>query len=1032
MRRIAIILFVGIVAGNVDASLADSAAVDPTLFQAKEFRFIGPRRAGRASAVVGVPGEPFRFLMGTSGGGVWETTDAGTHWQNLSDDDFAAASIGAIAVSPSEPSTIYVGTGEACIRGNVQTGVGVYKSSDGGESWQHSGLSRSRHISRIRVHPHNPETVYVAVLGNVFAPGRDRGVYRSTDGGKSWQQSLFVSEHAGAVDLAIDPNDPDVLYAAIYQVSRSPWSLVSGGEDSGLYKTYDGGKHWQKLGGGLPEGVVGRIGVTVSPTDSAIVYVNIEAPDAGGVYRSDDSGRTFQQVSDDGRTTTRPFYYTHIFAHPRERESVFVLNMDFLKSVDGGKSYDVLNELIHYDFHDLWVNPDNPEIMIIGTDAGGRVSLNSGKTWSTERNQPTGEIYRVTTDNRYPYRVYGSQQDDWSMSVPSMSFGKRVVEDVYMVGGGEHGHIAVHPENPDIVYAGNYEGIIHRYDHSQGDLRNIEVYPQLAEGVPAIELKYRFQMNAPIRVSVHDPNIIYQVSQYVHRSDNEGQSWQVVSPDLTRNDKSKQGFSGGPITKDHTGVETYNTIFAFEESAHRQGLLWAGSDDGLMHISRDNGENWQNITPPEIPEWGTVNMIELSAHSPGRAFIVVHRYRLGDFSPYLFRTDDFGETWTQLGTTGIAADHFARVIREDPERQGLLYLGTEFGLYVSFDDGEHWQDFRQNLPVVQIADMVIKEQDLVIATHGRGFWIMDDISQMRSVGNSNLETQHFLYSSENPYRRVEMLDGRNPLIGPTEFGRKDWSDLTGLSIYYHLVEVTGETAVLEIMESDGSPVRAFSSAAGDLTTKAGMNHFFWDLRYPAAEQIGDQLLRSGNVGPQARPGEYQMRLTVGDWSMTRAFEVLQDPRNSVPAADLDKQFAMAIEVRDAISALNRDVSRIRYLRRRLQATGTRLEEHIAIAAKADDLDARLHTLEATLVQDGVSNPLEASILMPALEGQLAQVLNVLLAAEHRPTDGAVNRFADLKVEVQEYRDQLHELITLDIQKLNDLLLEIGEPLIRHP
>ena len=588
--------------------------VDPNRFQAKEFRFLGTLRGGRASAVTGVLGEPFRYFMGTSGGGVWETRDAGTTWSNVSDGFFAASSIGAIAIAPSDSLVIYVGTGESCIRGDVQTGVGIYKSSDGGTTWNHSGLPDSRHIARVRIHPENPDVVYVAVLGNVFGPSEDRGVYRSTDGGENWTRSLFVSNRAGAVDLAMDPGDPDTLYAAIYQVSRSPWSLISGGEDSGLYKSVDGGENWKELTNGLPQGIKGRIGVSVSPVDSNTVYVNIEALGEGGLYRSNNAGETFEYVSDDGRLITRPFYYTHVFASPHGRESVYVLNLDLLKSDDGGETYEVINKEIHYDFHDLWINPTDPDIMITGTDGGAAITLNGGISWSSQLNQPTGEIYRMTTDNRYPYRIYGTQQDDWTVSVPSMSTGKRVVEDVFSVGGGEHGHIAVHPENPDIVYAGNYEGIITRYDHGTGDMRNIEAYPQLAEGVPAIELKYRFQMNAPIRISRHSPHVVYQVSQFVHRTLDEGQSWEVISPDLTRNDESKQGFSGGPITRDHTGVETYNTIFSFEESYQHAGVFWVGTDDGLIHLSRDNGATWENITPPDMPEWGTVNMIELSAN----------------------------------------------------------------------------------------------------------------------------------------------------------------------------------------------------------------------------------------------------------------------------------------------------------------------------------------------------------------------------------------------------------------------------------
>ena len=965
-------------------------------------------------------------------GGVWETDDAGTTWSNISDGFFEASSIGSIAVAPSNSSVIYVGTGEACIRGDVQTGIGIYKSSDGGLTWKHSGLPLSRHVARIRVHPTDPEIVYAAVLGDVFGPSKDRGVYRSGDGGNSWTRSLFVSERAGAVDLAMDPNDPDILYAAIYQVMRSPWILVSGGKDSGLYKSTDGGESWLEITNGLPGGIKGRIGITVSPVDTQTIYVNVEALGDGGVYRSDDAGETFSHVSDDGQLITRPFYYTHIFASPAARESVYVLNLDLLMSVDGGKSYEVINNKIHYDFHDLWINPDDPDIMITGTDGGATITLNGGKSWSSQLNQPTGEIYRMTTDNRYPYRVYGSQQDDWTMSLPSSRTGKRVVEDVYQVGGGEHGYIAVHPENPDIVYAGNYEGIITRYNHRTGDLRNIEAYPQLAEGVPAIELKYRFQMNAPIRISSHNPDVIFQVSQYVHRSMNEGQSWETISPDLTRNDKSKQGFSGGPITKDHTGVETYNTIFAFEESPHQAGLFWVGTDDGLIHLSRDNGVHWENITPPDMPEWGTVNMIELSANDPGTAFVPVHRYRLDDFTPYVYRTDDYGRNWTRLPLKGIPKNHFVRVIREDPLRKGLLYIGTEFGLYISHDDGDNWQSFQLNLPVVQIADMAIKDDDLVVATHGRAFWVLEDISQMRDVDRDILESEHYLFDSKDAYRRIEMVDGRNPLMGPTEFGRKDWSDLTGLTLYYHLASIVDEEVTIEILEMDGDVIHRYSSQADEISTNRGMNKFFWDLRYPTANLVGDQLFRGGNYGPQAIPAVYQVRLTVGDWSQTRKFNVQQDPRIPTSKDDLQQQFNLAIEIRDSISRLNDDVRRIAGIRRQLRETAALNLQHKArdsIISAINGLEFDLRKLELSLVQEGVKNPLEASLLMPSLEGQLVQVLNIVLSSEHRPTDGAIQRFTDLNTELKFHHQQLSKLVNDGIRSLNILMANENLPAV---
>ena len=902
----------GLVCGPSTSAATETStgAVDPTfdpsLYQALEYRLIGPNRGGRAPAVVGVPEQPFTFYMGTSGGGVWKTTDAGTTWHNISDGFFEASSIGAVAVAPSDPNVVYVGTGESCLRGDVQTGVGVYKSMDGGKTWKHIGLRPSGNIGRIRIHPRNPELVYVAVLGHAFGPNEERGVYRSEDGGANWEKVLYVSDKAGAVDLAMDVNNPLVLFAAIYEVVRKPWILISGGEDSGLYKSADGGDTWEELEEGLPTGLKGRIGVSVSAANSERVYVNMEAEDGGGVYRSDNGGETFQRVSKDRKLVTRAFYFTHIVADPVDENTVYVMNIRFHRSVDGGKTYEEIRTH-HGDYHDLWVNPQNPRVMISGNDGGGTVSVNGGASWSEQMNQPTAEFYRVATDNQFPYRVYGCQQDNSSISVSSRVDRRRIVPDMYPVGGGEQGHIAVHPEDPNIVYAGEYEGQITRYDHRTGETREIETYPQLAEGLPAEALKYRFQMNAPIRVSPHDPSILYHASQYVHRSRNDGQSWEIISPDLTTNDKNKQGPSGGPITKDHTGPETYTTIFAFEESPHTAGLLWVGTDDGLVHLSRDAGQNWADITPQGMPEGGTVNMIELSPHDPARAFIAVHRYRLDDFMPYLFRTNDYGETWRILtdGKNGIPSRHFVRVVREDRFHKGLLYAGTEFGMYVSFNDGKTWQSLQLNLPTTQIADMVLKDKDLVVATHGRSFWILDDITPLHQMTEEVAAARAHLFSSKEAYRRI------------------------GFTTFYNLAEVPEEPVELAFLESDGTLIRKFSTdARGDerIAVKPGMNRFHWNLRYPAANVVDDALWFGRNEGPLTVPGTYQVRLTVGGWSQTRDFEVRKDPRLSTTQSDFQKQFDLAIQIRDRITELSDAIRQIRSVREQVNNLSSILTE----------------------------------------------------------------------------------------------------------
>ncbi len=979
-------------------------AFDPALYQALEYRLIGPHRGGRAPTVTGVRGQPFTFYMGTSGGGVWKTTDAGTTWENISDGYFKAGSIGAVAVAESDPNVIYAGTGETNLRGNVQTGVGIYKSKDAGKTWEHIGLESSGQIGRIRIHPKNPDLAYVAVLGHAFGTNEDRGVYRTRDGGSTWEKILYVSDRAGAVDLAMDIHNPRVLFAAIYQVVRKPWMLISGGEDSGVYKSTDGGESWLELTNGLPQGLKGKAGIAVSPADSEKVYVNIEADDGGGVYRSDNGGEAFIRVSNDRKLITRAFYFTHIVADPVDENTVYVMNMDFYKSIDGGKTYEEITGT-HGDFHDLWVNPDNPRVMISGNDGGGAVSFNGGKTWSTQMNQPTAEFYRVTTDNQYPYRVYGNQQDNSTISVPSQVERRRVVPDMYEVGGGEQGHTWVHPENANIVYSGEYEGQITRYDHQTGDVRDIEAYPELAEGLPAEVLKYRFQMNAPIRVSPHDPNILYHASQYVHKSTNEGQSWEIISPDLTTNDKSKQGPSGGPIIKDHTGPETYCTVFAFEESPLKAGLLWAGTDDGLVHISQDGGATWENITPEGIPEWATVNMIELSPHDPGRAFIAVQRYRLDDFMPYIYRTHDYGKSWTLLtdGKNGIPPHHFVRVVREDPFREGLLYAGTEFGMYVSFDDGNSWQSLQLNLPVVQIADMVLKESDLVVATHGRSFWILDDITPLHQIDEEMAKSSAYLFDSKDAYRRG------------------------GFAVYYYLAEVPDEGIEIELLESNGNLIRTFSSKGeGRVPVEKGMNRFIWNLKYPQADVVDDAFWFGRNTGPFAVPGTYQVRLRIGEWTQTRSFDVKKDPRFATTQSDFQEQFDLAVEIRDKVTELFDAVKTIRHTRGQVDnlidlLAGAGQEEGIVPAGES--LIGKLTAIEEQLMQTKNEVGGDTSNFPPRLDSQLIRILSQTVSSQHKPTDGLHARFADLKPELDSHLEELQGVIDGDLVAFNDLVRE---------
>ncbi|HMB54227.1 MAG TPA: glycosyl hydrolase, partial [Thermoanaerobaculia bacterium] len=721
---------------------------------------VGPFRGGRSTAVAGVVGQPGTYYMGTTGGGVWKTTDYGESWRNVSDmerpdpravaprpmgreaggaragaeladdgtpvprkvrrggDPFGSASVGALAVAPSDPNVVWVGMGSACIRGNTSAGDGVYRSTDGGDTWHHAGLPEAGQIGRLAVHPTDPDTAWVAALGHAFGANPERGVYRTTDGGATWQNVLWVSDEAGAVDLALDPSNPRVLYATFWQVVRKPWDMISGGPGSGLFKSTDGGDTWVELTEGLPEGIKGKLGVAVSPAQPNRVWALVEHAEEKGLYRSDDGGGSFRLVSDDNNLMQRPWYYTHVYADPQDADTVYVLNVGMWKSIDGGKSFTPIRTP-HGDNHDLWIDPDDPRVMVEANDGGANVSTNGGRSWSTQTNQPTAEMYRVSVDEQRPYWLYGGQQDNSTVAIPSRSMGRGIArEDWYAPGGCESGHVAIHPENPDLTWAGCYGGTIERFDRSTGHSQEVTPWPQLAVGQAPTDLHYRFQWNAPIRVSPHDPDVLYHASNHVHRSRDGGHSWETISPDLSHADPEVLVSSGGPISKDNTGVEVFGTVFALEESRERPGLLWAGTDDGRVHVSEDAGGSWRDVTPAAMPEWGTVNTIELSAHDAERAFVAVHRYRLDDFRPYVFRTDDLGASWTRVadGTRGIPERHFVRAVREDPEVRGLLYAGTEYGLYASFDDGASWRSLQLDLPVTPVTDLQVHRGDLVVAT----------------------------------------------------------------------------------------------------------------------------------------------------------------------------------------------------------------------------------------------------------------------------------------------------------------------------
>ncbi|MEE9562705.1 MAG: glycosyl hydrolase, partial [Thermoanaerobaculia bacterium] len=1034
MRTRVVILFVGLLIAGVGTSLAaksTAAELEPTfdekLFQAMEFRHIGPYRGGRVTAVTGIVGDSETYYMGSTGGGVWKTRDAGVSWKNISDEHFAAASVGAIAVAQSDPNVIFVGTGSACPRGNVSPGIGVYRSTDAGKTWTHVGLDEAGQIARIRIHPQDPDLVYVAALGHIFGPNEERGVFRSADGGESWEKVLFVSDRAGAVDLAMSPGNPRILFAGIWEAERKPWTMLSGGEEGGLYRSTDGGDTWEELTEGLPDGMTGRIGVTVSAANPDRVWALIEAEE-GGLFRSEDGGDTFNLINSDRNFRQRAWYYTHVFADPRDPETVYILNVGMWRSVDGGKTFSYVRAP-HGDHHDLWIQPVNPQVLINGNDGGANVSFNGGRTWSSQAIQPTSEMYRVSVDDQFPYRVYGCQQDNSCVSLPSRTSSSGIArQDWWVIGGCESGHVAIDPRNPEITYSGCYGGQISRYDRATDQNREIMAYPQLAVGQAARDLKYRFQWNAPTRLSPHDPAVLYHTSQYVHRSTDEGQSWEVISPDLTRNDPEKQDYAGGELTWDNTGVEVYDTIFAFEESSQTPGLLWAGTDDGRVHISRDNGANWEEITPAGMPDWGQVNMIELSSHDPGRAFLAVTRYRMDDFRPYIFRTDDYGASWTQLtdGTNGIPEDHFVRVVREDPDRRGLLYAGTEFGLYSSFDDGASWQSFQLELPVTPITDLAVAHQDLVVATQGRSFWILDDLTPLHQLSEEIAGANVHLFEPRTTYR----------FGGGFSFGDRGAAGKNppgGVMIYYTLSNEPEEEVTLEILDTEGNVLRSLSSEKEEpqapnpwrqffpelggerkLKTEEGLNRYVWNLRLHDAELAKDAVLWGLAWGPKVPPGSYQARLSVGDSSQTTSFEVKADPRIDTSQSDFETQFALAKSIWQSVTDSHTALDKIRDIRTQVEDIERRLDtvgkgEGLGEAAKV--VNDRLTEIEKQIYETRNEAGQDILNYPPKLDNQLVGLMSVVESGDARPTDGAVELYQELVAQLDSFEAGIDAVVS---------------------
>lgn len=1050
------------------------AGAHASLLEGMTYRSIGPYRGGRSAAVAGVPGKPTTFYFGATGGGVWVTEDGGSNWKNISDGYFGG-SIGAVAVSEWDNNVIYVGGGEKTVRGNVSHGYGMWKTTDRGKTWKQIGLTDTRHIPRIRIHPKNPDVVYVAAMGHLSGPNEERGIYKTTDGGETWEKIKFVSNEVGAVDLAMDPTNPRVLYASFWRVKRTPYSLESGGEGSSIWKTTDGGKTWDQIDDnpGLPGGTIGISGLSVSPVNPDRVWAIIEA-EKGGLFVSDNGGETWRKTNEERSLRQRAWYYTRVYADTHDIDTVYVLNVRFWKSKDGGKSFSSIRTP-HGDHHDLWIDPQEPQRMVIADDGGAQVTFDGGAAWSTYHNQPTAQFYRVTTDNHFPYRIYGAQQDNSTVRIAHRTRGGSITEDDWeATAGGESGHIAPHPENPDIVYGGSYGGFLTRVDHDRGDVRLVNVWPDNPMGHGAADLKYRFQWNFPIFFSPHDPGTLYAAGNVLFKTTNEGQTWEPISPDLTRDEKSMQGPSGGPITKDNTSVEYYCTIFAAMESPHEQGVIWAGSDDGLLHITRDGGANWENVTPTGMPEWTMINSIEIDPFNKGGLYVAGTRYKLDDFQPYLYKTEDYGKTWKTI-VNGIDPLHFTRVIRADPKRQGLLYAGTETGMYVSFDDGASWESFQLNLPIVPITDLALKDDDLIVATQGRSFWVMDDLTPLHQFSEVGDKAFH-LYKPRDSWRLSGFGGfGRGGAVGDNLPG--------GVLIHFYVKddpsgkpakampakadtdndkkkkkkrrkkkdepktdaaqakadtkpEAPKKPPVVEItiLDADGQEIRSFSSKdrRSRLSVKQGVNRFVWNMRYPDAESFPGMVVWSGGMtGPMALPGTYKVRMTVGEETQEHDFVIKAVPNGTATEADLQAQFDFLMDVNEKLTETHQAITKIRAARKQIDTATKPMvgkDEHKAVMEMAKDIKKALTEVEEALYQTknrSRQDPLNFPI---RLNDKLAG-LNRAAMGDHRPTDASIAVKKELTAAIDAELAKMKDVFDSKIPELNTLIKEAALPAI---
>lgn len=1003
---------------------ANSSGYAADMFKALRWRNIGPNRGGRSIASAGTPSRPLEYYFGAVGGGLWKTTDGGVSWNPVTDGQLHSSSVGAVAVSESNPDVIYIGMGEACLRGNIMQGDGVYKSTDAGKTWQHMGLEDTQIISRIRINPTNPDIVYVAALGHPSAPNDTRGVFKSTDGGKNWKKVLFRDNKSGAIDLTMDRNNPNVLYAALWEAWRVSWGMSSGGPGSGLLKSTDGGDTWTEItrNPGMPSGVIGRIGVSISGGDGNRVYALIENEN-GGVFRSDDGGANWTKTNDDRKLRQRAFYYTHIFADPKDKDTVYALNTGFYKSTDGGKTFNTTLRPPHGDNHDLWIDPTNPKRMINSNDGSANVSVNGGQTW-TSQDVPTAQLYHVATTKDFPYQACGAQQDNSTVCVQSVSGGRGgggagTWPALYAVGGGESGYIAPSPKDPNIFYAGSQGALLTRFDRRTNFSRDIEVYPRFFSGEASKDLPDRWQWTYPIVFSPFDANTLYTSSQFLYKTTNDGQSWQKISGDLTRHDPKTLGDSGGPITHDMNGPEVFATIFTIAPSRKEPNTIWTGSDDGLVYITRDGGKNWSNVTPPGMPDLARVSLIDASPNKAGAAYVAAKNYLQDDRAPYAFKTDDYGKTWKKI-VMGIRGDDYVHAVREDTKRPGLLYAGTEHGIYVSFDDGDHWQSLSLNLPDTQVSDIEVMPDDLVIATHGRSMWVLDDIAALRQIDPKVSTASLHLYAPNDAVRRIHPL-----------------------SIDYYL-KAKADKVTIDILDGKGQVIRSFTgpeenrgrnanaAAAGDdegfrrpparVGIDPGLNRFSWDLRYPGATTFPGMILWGANVeqGPLAVPGEYKVRVTAAGQTETQAFRISEDPRSTATQADLQAEFVLAMQVRDRVSAANQAVIDARKIRDQVNDRIAKVQ-NAELRSSGESLDRKLTDVEEAIYQvknRSGQDPLNFAI---KLNNRIGHLMGVIEEGDYKPTDQTYAAFNELSKELDVQLAKLKLAMTADVPAFNKQL-----------